>query len=75
MFDIWKKAEKSVVLHGSKMNVIESCIERHASEYPDKIAFVFENESGRIKKYTYAELKTEVNRFANLLKKLEIKKG
>lgn len=75
MSNIWKKAEKSIVMHGSMMNVIESCIDRHAAQHPEKLAFVFEDENGRIKEYTYKELQAEVNKFANLLNKLNVKKG
>src|SRR3989344_6244698 len=75
MDNFWKKAEESIIMHGSMMNIVESCIDRHAAEQPDKTAFVFENENGRIKRYTYKELQQEVNRFANLLNKLNVKKS
>ena len=72
--EVWKKAEKNIVIHGNEMNVIESCLDRHAFKTPDKLAFVFENEKEKIKTYTYKQLADEVNKFANLLTSLKIKK-
>lgn len=70
--NIWKEKEKSIVIHNNKMNMIESCLDRHAINQPNKLAFVFENEQGKIKKFTYKELEKEVNKFSNLLKNLNI---
>lgn len=75
MTNIWKKAEKEVVIHNNKMNIVESCIDRHAAGQPGKMAFIFEDENGGIKKYTYKQLQQEVNRFANLLNKLGVKEN
>lgn len=71
--DIWKKAEEDIVIRGDKMNIIESCLDRHAKSSPNKLAFVFEDESGNIKGYPYKELQREANKFANLLEKLKVK--
>ena len=68
----WKEVEKQIVLHDDKINVIESCLDRHAGENPEKLAFVFEN-NGRILRYTYKKLQDETNKFANLLNKLNVK--
>src|SRR3989338_992195 len=75
MDNFWKKAEESIIMHGSMMNAVESCIDRHAAGQPGKLAFVFEEENGRIKKYSYKQLQQEVNRFANLLNKLRVRAG
>lgn len=69
---IWEEVEKDIVIHGENMNIIESCIDRHAEKTPDKLAFVFENEEGEIKKFTYKQLQKEVNKFSNLLNGLKI---
>lgn len=74
MRNIWKATEKDIVLHGSKMNLIESCIDRHAENEPEKLAFVFEDDS-RLTKYTYRQLQEEVSRFAGLLDKLNVGQG
>ena len=75
MDNFWKKAEESIIMHGSMMNAVESCIDRHAARQPGKLAFVFEEENGRIKKYSYKQLQQEVNRFANLLDRLRVRAG
>jgi len=71
---VWKEAEKQIVLRNNKINVIESCVDRHAEKNPEKLAFVFEN-NGRILRYTYKKLQEETNRFANLLNKLNVKRN
>ncbi|MBS3074988.1 AMP-binding protein [Candidatus Pacearchaeota archaeon] len=73
MKNFWKQHEKNIIIHGEKMNIIESCLDRHAEKTPDKLVFVFENENGKIKKFTYKQLQKEVNKFANLLNGLNIK--
>ena len=67
----WKKYEKDIVIHNGKMNMIESCVDRHAKENPEKLAFVFED--NKIIKYTYKRLLEEVNKFANLLNEFKLK--
>jgi acetyl-CoA synthetase len=69
---IWQQAEKDIVIHGENMNIIESCIDRHAKSIPDKLAFVFENEQGEIKTYSYKQIQKEINKFANYLHALGI---
>jgi len=72
--NIWKEKEKNIVLHDEKMNIIESCVDRHSEKNPDKIAFVFELDS-KIIRLTYGQLQDKVNKFANLLKSLKIKEN
>ena len=71
----WKQYEKDIIIHNNKMNIIESCVDRHAnnSKTANKTAFVFEDE--KITKFTYKELQKEVNKFANLLNDLKIKQN
>ena len=73
--NIWKEAEKDIILHENRLNVIESCLDRHARLQPGKLAFAFELESGKIREYTYKELYEEANKFANYLNKLKAKEG
>ena len=73
--DFWKEKEKNIVIYDNNMNVVESCIDRHVKKNPDKIAFVFQDEKGKVKKYSYKELEKEVNKFANLLNSFKVKKG
>jgi acetyl-CoA synthetase len=54
-------------------NIVNDALDRHKDK--NKIAYIFEGEPGDIKKITYKTLYQEVNKLANALKKLDIKKG
>jgi len=61
---------------GGKLNLSYNCVDRHAlGVRRDKTALIWEGEPGEIRRLTYAELHAEVQRFANALKSLGIKKG
>lgn len=61
---------------GGKLNVSYNCLDRHLKTHrKNKAALIWEGENGDNKIYTYQELHRVVCRFANLLKKLGIKKG
>ncbi len=61
---------------GGKLNVSYNCLDRHLKTYrKNKAALIWEGESGENKIFTYQELHHLVCRFANLLKKLGVKKG
>lgn len=60
---------------GGKTNACYNCLDRHVQKHPQKIAILWESEKGEEKIYTYAELYSEVCRFANLLKAFDVKKG
>ncbi len=60
---------------GGKLNVSYNCLDRIVKTKKDKVALIWEPESGKSKTYTYAQLLKEVCKFANVLKKLRIKKG
>ncbi|MFA5020381.1 MAG: AMP-binding protein [Candidatus Pacearchaeota archaeon] len=70
----WKKQERKIVMHGSDMNIIESCVDRHALFNPNKTAFVFQS-YGKVVKYSYKEIYEKVNQFANLLENSKVKKN
>ena len=58
------------------LNVTVSCIDRNVQKNPEKAAFFWESDSGDVQKIiTYQELSDEVGRFANVLRKLYVKKG
>jgi acetyl-CoA synthetase len=73
--DFWKEQERDIIIHGKKMNVIESCVTRHSIAAPDRIALHFEDENGRIEEINYLNLEKKINKFSNYLKKLGAKKG
>ena len=61
---------------GGKLNVTYNCIDRHLEERGDQKAIIWESDDPNIdKSYTYKELHKEVSRFANVLKKHDVKKG
>ncbi len=61
---------------GGKINIVHNCLDKHAnSKRKDNIALIWENENGDVRKLTYCDLYREVNKFANGLKELGIKKG
>lgn len=62
---------------GGKLNVSYNCIDRHLEKRGDKVALLWEpdNPSVPSRKITYKELHKEVCRFANVLKKMGVKKG
>jgi len=61
---------------GGKTNIVHNCVDRHAlSDKKDNIALIWENEKGDVRRLTYQTLYTEVNRLANALKELGVKKG
>ena len=66
---------------GGKTNIAYNCIDAQiAKGLGEKVAIVFEGEPtpggvAEIRKITYRELLSEVSRFANVLKSLDLKKG
>jgi acetyl-CoA synthetase len=61
---------------GGKLNASYNCIDRHLKTWRrNKAAIIFEGEPGDERVLTYQDLHREVCKFANVLKKLGIKKG
>ncbi len=62
---------------GGKTNITYNALDRHLETRGDKVAFLYEpNEPNEeVRKYTYRQLYCEVNRTANTLKSLGIRKG
>ncbi len=61
---------------GGKLNLCHNCVDRHAlGERRDKVALLWEGEPGEVRRLTYGELHVEVQRFANALKRLGVKRG
>ena len=83
---LWQKKWEKVFVHqppyfqwfvGGKLNITENCLDRNLAEKKNKVALIWEpepvQESSRT--FTYQELFNEVNKFAQGLKKLGVKKG
>jgi acetyl-CoA synthetase len=61
---------------GGKLNVAHNCLDRHVEAgHGDRVAYHWEGEPGDTRTITYADLREEVARFANVLKELGVKKG
>ncbi|HUK29759.1 MAG TPA: acetate--CoA ligase [Candidatus Acidoferrum sp.] len=61
---------------GAKLNLTYNCVDRHAaSPRRNKAALVWEGEPGDQRIFTFGMLEREVNRFANALKSLGVRKG
>jgi len=61
---------------GAKLNVTHNCVDRHAaSSRRNKAAIIWEGEPGDSRILTFGMLQREVNKFANVLKSLGVKKG
>jgi len=61
---------------GGKLNVSYNCLDRHVKTWRrNKAALIWEGEPGEERVLTYADLYREVNKFANVMKKLGIRKG
>jgi acetyl-CoA synthetase len=61
---------------GGKLNVSYNCLDRHvAAGRGDRVAFHWEGEPGDTRTITYEQLLDEVQRFANVLKSLDVARG
>jgi acetyl-CoA synthetase len=62
---------------GATLNVVESCVDRHAADPAQaaREALVYEGDGGQRRSLTFAQLKTEVDRFAAGLTRLGVAKG
>ena len=84
----WQKPWKSVLewdfskpevnwFQGAKLNITENCIDRHIESNGDKTAIIFEpNDVNDKSEYiSYSSLHKRVNKMANVLKDIGVKKG
>jgi acetyl-CoA synthetase len=81
----WQKKWKTVVswklpfakwFVGGKINVSENCLDRHLkTARKNKAAIIWEGEPGEKRTLTYQQLHREVCRFANVLKRSNVKAG
>ena len=81
-FEKWSKPYEENIPYfkwfiGGKINMSYNCLDRHLDERGDKPAIIWEPEPphGETRILTYRELYKEVNKFANVLKSLGVKKG
>lgn len=61
---------------GGQMNIAYNALDRHVKTWrKNKLALIFEGEPGDKQTYSYQKLWREVNKFANVLKSMGVKKG
>jgi acetyl-CoA synthetase len=61
---------------GGQINLSYNCLDRHVqTARKNKAALIWESELGEVRTYTYQQLWREVQKFANVLKNLGIRKG
>ena len=73
----WEDVKKEFEgLPSGGLNIAHEAIDRHAnSDKADKIALLWLGEKGEKRTFTYAQMKKETAKFANVLKSLGITKG
>jgi acetyl-CoA synthetase len=80
-FKLWEqvlewKAPWAKWFVGGQINLSYNCLDRHVATWrKNKAAIVWEGEPGETRTLTYQQLHAEVQKFANVLKSLGIKKG
>jgi acetyl-CoA synthetase len=52
---------------GGQTNIVHNCVDRHADATPDKLALIAETEDGQVRRFTFAELGSQVGRLAAVL--------
>jgi acetyl-CoA synthetase len=61
---------------GGQLNASANCLDRHVKAgRGSRVALIWEGEPGETRRLTYADLLAEVQKFANVLKGLSVKKG
>lgn len=60
---------------GGELNVSYNCVDRHASEDPERVAIYWEGESGEERTVTYQELFEKVSKTAQLLLECGVQRG
>ncbi|MFH1786889.1 MAG: acetate--CoA ligase [archaeon] len=73
----WKDLKKEIDwFDGGKLNVAYNAIDRHTTTWrKNKVALYWVGDDDRLEKYTFLEMSKLTNKFANVLKKLGVKKG
>ncbi len=72
----WSDAPFAKWFVGGKLNACYNCVDRHVKAgLGQKVAIIWEGEDGKQAKFTYTEVSIQVNKLANAIKALGIKKG
>lgn len=74
----WEAAEKELVdmYDADHLNIAYNCVDRHADgARANKDALLYMAADGTKEHYTFADMKSQTNKFANVLQDLSVKKG
>ncbi|MBI2329945.1 acetate--CoA ligase [Candidatus Daviesbacteria bacterium] len=73
----WEKAKAELIFFpDGTFNAAYNAIDRHAeSDKKDKTALIYESDKGEKESYTFAQLKEQTNKFANVLASQGVEKG
>ena len=75
ILDISKGIQWTKWFVNGNTNIYKSSVEKFSRHMPNKIAYTFVSEDATTSSITYSELDHKVNKLANALKQLKIKKG
>lgn len=74
----WEKAEAEYIdyFEDGTLNIAYNCIDRHAAgDKKDKTALIYQSANGSKETYSFSQMKIDTDKFANVLKKHDVKKG
>jgi acetyl-CoA synthetase len=74
----WEAAAKELVdfFPDGTLNIVYNCIDRHAAgKLKDKAALLYESADGKQESYSFGDLKTATDKFANVLASQKVVKG
>jgi acetyl-CoA synthetase len=74
VLDASRGPEWSQWFQGGRLNIAWNCLDRHAAS-PGCLACIWEGEDESVRRLTFDELRREVNRLANALDSLGLRKG
>ena len=75
VFDSSEGIERTRWFIDGKCNIVSNAVDRHLNENRDRVAFIFENEKGQTRAFSYAEIDYHISALALALKSQGIEKG
>ncbi len=75
LVDLSKGPEWAKWYIGGQLNLGFNVVDKPAKSFPDKRAFIWLGEDGKVVELTYSQLKDEVAKFGGYLREIGIKKG
>ena len=75
IFDSSNGIERTRWFIDGKCNIVSNAVDRHLKDDKDRVAYIFENERGQIRQFSYAEIDYHISALALALKSQGIEKG